>query len=140
MGNRKILAAVDGSEYSGKVLEKAIEYGRLLEAEIVLVYCHKKFPRFLGYPYRDQEISAIMDQTAATVAPYVKRLKESGLKYLERYMEEPAGTMIPTVAEREQCEMIIIGSRGLSNIEGLIIGSVTHKVLHVAKCPVLVVK
>lgn len=140
MENRRLLAAIDGSAYSDLVIEKAIEFAELLSAEIVLVYCHKKFPKLLGHPYRNQVISEIMDKTDEVVLPYVTRLKASGVKFVERFMEGPAGKMIPTVAEHENCEMIILGSRGLSNLEGLIIGSVTHKVLHMAHCPVLVVK
>lgn len=140
MEQRKILAAIDGSDYSAKVLDKAIEFANLLQAQVVLVYCHKKYPKLLGQPYRDQVISAIMDQTAAVVAPFVRRLSESGVSFIERFMEEPAGTMIATVAEHEKCEMIIMGSRGLSELEGLIIGSVAHKVLHTARCSVLIVK
>lgn len=140
MQKRRFLAAVDGSEYSFRVLEKAIDLARIVDAEIILVYCHKKFPKLLGRPYRNQVISDIMDNTQEVTAPFVEMMKESGVSYLERFMEGPAGTMIPIVAEHEHCEMIIMGSRGLSNIEGLIIGSTTHKVLHTAKCPVLVVK
>ncbi|WP_419174314.1 universal stress protein [Desulfosediminicola sp.] len=140
MDQRKIAAAIDGSDYSDKVLDKAIEYARLLDARILLIYCHRKFPKILGHPYRDHIISAIMDETNETVAPFVKKLTESKVPFEERFMEEPAGSMIPQIAECEQCELIIMGSRGLSNIEGLLIGSVTHKVLHIAHCPVLVVK
>ncbi len=140
MSQRTIAAAVDGSEYSDKVLDKAIEFARLLNAAVVLIYCHRRFPKILGQPHRDQIISAIMDETDETVAPYIKKLSDSGVEFIERFMEGPAGSMIPQVAEYEQCEMIIMGSRGLSDIEGLLIGSVAHKVLHIAKCPVLIVR
>jgi len=140
MKGRRVLAAVDGSEYSEKVLDKAIEMARIQEMEVLLVHCHKKYPKLLGQPYRDEVISEIMDKTESVLAPYIKRLEGSGVRFTRLAVEEPAGVMIPTVAENEQCEMIIMGSRGKSDLEGLIIGSVTHKVLHLAKCPVLVVK
>jgi len=140
MSQRTIAAAIDGSEYSDKVLDKAIEFARLLDAAVVLIYCHRRFPKILGQPHRDHIISAIMDETDETVAPFIKKLSESGVEFIERFMEEPAGSMIPQVAEHEQCELIIMGSRGLSDIEGLLIGSVAHKVLHIAKCPVLIVR
>lgn len=140
MTQRRILAAVDGSDYSGRVLDKAIEYARSFDAEVLLVYCHKKYPKLLGQPYRDEAISAIMNKTERVFAPYLAKLRESEVKFTELAVEEPAGTRIPYVAENEKCEMIIMGSRGKSDLEGLIIGSVTHKVLHLAKCPVLVVK
>lgn len=140
MTGKRILAAVDGSAHSDRVLDKAIEYARLLEGEVLLVYCHKKYPKLLGQPYRDEAISAIMNKTERVFAPYLVKLRESGVKFAELAVEEPAGTMLATVAANEKCEMIIMGSRGKSDLEGLIIGSVTHKVLHLAKCPVLVVK
>lgn len=140
MTKNRFLAAIDGSVHSWMVLEKAIEYARIFTAEIVLVYCHKKYPKLLGQPYRDQVISSIMDQTQETVAPFVRKLEESGLPFTQLMVEEPAGSMIPIVAGNEKCELIIMGSRGLTDLEGLIVGSVTHRVLHLAKCPVLVVK
>jgi len=140
MKGRRILAAVDGSPHSDRVLEKALEMARIMEMEVLLVHCHKKYPKLLGQPYRDEAISAIMDKTESVLAPYVRKLEESGVRFTRLAVEEPAGVMIPTVAENEQCEMIIMGSKGKSDLEGLIIGSVTHKVLHLAKCPVLVVK
>lgn len=140
MSQRKIAAAIDGSEYSDKVLDKAIEFAKLLGATIVLIYCHRKYPKILGHPHWDHIISAINDETEATVGPYVQKLSASGVPFIERFMEEPAGSKIPEVAELEECEMIIMGSRGLSNIEGFLIGSVTNRVLLLAKCPVLVVR
>ena len=140
MARKRILVAVDGSSYSSKVLDKAIEFSRLLSAEVVFVYCHRKFPKILGQPHRDHLISAIKDQTETIVREYLDRLEESDIPYIERLMEGPAGMVISEVAETEQCELIVMGSRGLSNLQGLIVGSVAHRVLHTAHCPVLVVK
>jgi nucleotide-binding universal stress UspA family protein len=55
-------------------------------------------------------------------------------------MEEPAGAVIPDIAKIQKCDLIIIGSRGLTNLEGLFLGSVTNRVLHTTPCSVLVVK
>ncbi|SHO47611.1 universal stress protein [Desulfopila aestuarii] len=140
MTGKRILAAVDGSAYSDRVLDKAIEFARVFGGEVLLVYCHKKYPKLLGQPYLDQAISAIMNKTEKVFEPYLAKLRDSGVPFAELAVEEPAGTMLVTVADNEKCEMIIMGSRGKSDLEGLIIGSVTHKVLHLAKCPVLVVK
>ncbi|MEE4241118.1 MAG: universal stress protein [Desulfopila sp.] len=140
MEKKRILVAVDGSDFSAKVMEKAIEYARLLEAEVVFVHCHKRYPRLLGQPYRDQIISEIRDETHQRVAPYLAQLGKARIPYIERLLEGPAGETIAETAKIEKCRLIVMGSRGLSNLKGLIIGSVSNRVLHVADCPVMVVK
>lgn len=141
MAQKKILVAVDGSDYSNKVLDKTIEFARLLNnTEIVFVYCHERFPAILGQPYRDQEISKIISRAEKLVRPLVQRLRNEYIQVHERLLEEPAGKMICEVARIEQCELIIMGSRGLSNLAHLIVGSVTNRVLQMAPCSVLVVR
>jgi nucleotide-binding universal stress UspA family protein len=139
MKQKRILVAVDGSPFSEKVIDEAIEYARLFEAELIFVYCHRKYPRLMKQPYRDHMISEIRDETEESVKPYLEQLEAAGVPYVKRLLETPAGITIAETAESEQCDLIIMGSRGLSNLQGLIIGSTTNRVLHLAKCPVLVV-
>jgi len=136
----KVLIAVDGSDHSLRAVEKAIEYTQQVNGEAILIHCHKKFPRLLGEPYLQGAISEIKDAAEETVKPFRKILKENDIRYSERILEGPAGSVIPNVAEIEKCDIIIMGSRGLSDLEGLLVGSVTHRVLHLAHCPVLVTK
>ncbi len=140
MTQKKFLTAVDGSDHSYKVIEKAIELSKIYKAAIILIYCHKKFPTILGEQYKEQAVSSTLLEAEDIVKPYISRLAESGVQHSKRLMEEPAGPQIANVAEIEKCDMIIMGSRGLTNLEGLIIGSTTHRVLHMASCSVLVVK
>ena len=139
MALKKILMAIDGSEHSRQVLEKAIEYAKLLDAGIILVYCHAKFPVNLGEPYRDQHIASILDESENLIKPFVQRLQDEKIPVEERLMEEPAGKIIPEIAKIEKCDLIVMGSRGLSNLANLIVGSVTNRVLQTAPCAVLVV-
>ena len=140
MGQNKILLAIDGSEHSGTVLEKAIEYAKLRDTGIILVHCHEKFPVNLGEPYRDNQIASIIRESEKLVAPFVQRLQSENIQVEDRLMEEPAGKTIPEIAKIEKCDLIIIGSRGFSNLTNLIVGSVTTRVLQTAPCPVLVVR
>jgi len=140
MSQKKILVAVDGSKFSDKVLETAIEYAKLLAAKVILVHCHKKFPTVLGEPLRNTAIVNTLHQAELLIEPYSRRLKEAGIDFEELLIEEPAGAVIPDVAKIQQCTLIIMGCRGLTNIEGLLVGSVTNRVLHTTPCSVLVVK
>lgn len=140
MIQKKILVAVDGSKHSDKVLETAIEYARLLNAKVILVHCHKKFPTILGEPQRNEAIVSTLHHAELLIAPFSKRLREAEVDFEERLIEEPAGAALPDIAKIQKCTLIIMGSRGLTNLEGLIIGSVTNRVLHTTPCSVLVVK
>ncbi len=140
MTQKKIVAAVDGSRHSDKVIKTAIDYARLLEAKVILVHCHKKFPTILGEPHRNNMVVATLRNAEKLIAPFVQRLHEEQIEVEERLMEEPAGAVITDIAGIEKCDLIVVGSRGLTNLEGLFLGSVTNRVLHTTPCSVLVVK
>jgi nucleotide-binding universal stress UspA family protein len=46
---------------------------------------------------------------------------------------------IAEIAEKSGADVIVVGSHGHSRLAGVVVGSVAHKLLHVAPCPVLVV-
>jgi len=137
---KKIVLAVDGSDHSAKVLDTAIEYARLLQATVFFVYCHEKFPTILGEPYRNTETARILEESQKIVAPFLQRLAAEKIPFEDRIMEEPAARRITDIAEIEGCDLIVMGSRGLSNLASLVLGSVTHRVLQTAPCSVLVVR
>lgn len=140
MNKKKILVAVDGSDHSAKVIDKAIEFSLLIGGKVILVHCHRKFSSIMGPPQRDKEIPLIKKQSQEMLDPYLRRLENLDIPVEQRIMEEPAGSAISDIATIEKCDLIIMGSRGLTNLAGLIVGSVTNRVLHTAPCSVLVVK
>jgi len=140
MEKYKILVAVDGSAHSDKVLETAVEYANLFGAQVILVHCHKKFPTILGEPHRNEAIVNTLRDSEKLIQPFVERLEKEQIDFESRLMEEPAGAVISDIAEIQECDLVIMGSRGLTNLEGLLLGSVTNRVLHTTPCSVLVVK
>ena len=52
---------------------------------------------------------------------------------------DPASSII-AAAEHEKAELVVMGRRGLGNVAGLVMGSVSHKVAHLAECACLTVK
>lgn len=140
MQKKKILVAIDGSQLSDKVIDQAIDFAKLLDTDLLLVFCHERFPTLLGEPYRDKEIASILKRSEQLVTPYLNKIRDRKVEVEERLMEEPAGKAISEVAKAEQCVMIIMGSRGLSDLAHLVVGSVTNRVLQTAPCSVLVVR
>ena len=140
MSGEKILVAIDGSVYSDEIVENAILYARHFNSNIILIYCHKSISSTIGSSYNEEEIAIIMNESEQLVAPYLQQVKDAGIVVEERIMEEPAGATISHVARIEKCSLIVMGSRGLTNLAGLIVGSVTNSVLQTAPCSVLVVR
>lgn len=140
MTQRKILAAIDGSEYSSSIIDKAVEQARLVDSKILLVHCHRKFSLIESHAYREEEMARIINEADKLVGPYLKRIEKAGIAVESRIMEEPAGEAITEIARIEKCDLIVLGTRGLTNLAGLIVGSVTNRVLQTAPCAVLVVR
>ena len=137
---KKIMVPVDGSDHAMRAAEYAIALAQQLNSEILLLNTHRPFPVTLGEPYFQKAITKILDKANALLDPYRALLDGSGVAYTDRILEGTPGEVIPQVAEIQKCDMIVMGSRGHSNLEGLLLGSVTHRVLSSSPCPVLVIR
>ena len=135
-----ILLPVDGSQHATRAAAYALKMADLLHARLLLVHCHRPFPVKLGEPYFQKAVDKIMQASAELLSPFRSLIEESGADYGERILEGPPGEKICEVARIEDCEMIIMGSRGRSDLKGLLLGSVAHRVLQQAPCPVLIVR
>jgi nucleotide-binding universal stress UspA family protein len=140
MNIKKILNPIDGSNHSLNSTKSAIELARLLDAEIVLMHCHDRFPIVLSEPYFQQAVNAINKVSEELVEPFIKMLERGEVKFDVRILEGAAGNKIPEVAKIEKIDLIIMGSRGMTDFEGLFLGSVAHQVLHKSKIPVFITK
>ena len=137
---RRILVPVDGSDHSMKAAECALEIAKAMGSAVILLHCHRPFPVVLGEPLLQSAIADRLEKSNKLLKPFREFFEKSGAHFSDRILEGPPGDVITEVAEIEECEMIVMGSRGRTDLEGLLLGSVTHKVLHTAHCPVLVVR
>jgi nucleotide-binding universal stress UspA family protein len=140
MQPKRIMLPVDGSSHSQRAAKHAAELARAFGSKIILVHCHQSFPHFLGEPYFQEAVSKIISESEILVSAYRDHLHENEVEFEEHILEGPAGKVIPELAAQLKADMIVMGSRGLSDLTGLVLGSVTHKVLQQVECPVLVIK
>jgi nucleotide-binding universal stress UspA family protein len=140
VSNQRFLVPVDGSAYALAAAQYAVQLVRRLSGEIILLHCHKPFPVTLGEPYFQRAITKIAEKSEGLLAPYRELMSRSELAHEVRILEGPAAEKIVSVAKLESCEMIVMGSRGRGDLQGLLLGSVAHRVLHSAPCPVLVIR
>ena len=137
---KKILVPVDGSEYSRRAAAYAAEIAEIVDGKVMLMNCHKSFPVVLGEPYFQNAINKIIKQAEVLLEPFRKILQDAEVDYSERILEGPAAKAICETAKIEKADMIVMGSRGRNDLEGLLLGSCTHRVLKTAPCPVLVIR
>ena len=134
-----LLLAYDGSEHSQRALQNAMNIARCSNAKIQLLYAYDRIPRYLGEPNLQHWIDRSVDKARATVEQAVEQLQASGIEFSVNILEGPAPEAILRVAETEGCDLIVLGSRGLGELKGLLLGSVSDRVLQHAQVPVLVV-
>ena len=136
----KILNPVDGSAHSIRSTEYAIELAKLMDAGIILLHCHDRFPIVLAEPNFQRAVNAITKASEELVEPFMEMLERGGIKYDVRILEGNPGNKIPEVVKIEKMDLIVMGSRGNTNFKGLLLGSVAHQVLHKSECPVFITK
>ncbi|WP_428242870.1 universal stress protein [Gynuella sp.] len=143
---KHILIATDGSDGACEALKVAVEMQKIFDADlwILSVFRHhslREASMSMVRPVDPENMDLMMKHYASDVAERCKRYA------LEQYCPKvrafvksgrPAKTIV-RFAEEKGADLIILGHRGLGNTEGFILGSVSHKVSGMARCPVMVV-
>ena len=137
----KILLAVDGSEHSLHAAREAGDLARAMKSEILrIVVAFDGIPGYLGEPNMEQAIEARMKAANGILQKAQDAVGEiPGEIHTELIEGSPAEAII-NVAKTRGSTVIVMGSRGMSAIAELVLGSTSHKVVSHAPCPVLVVR
>lgn len=134
----KILVAVDESDHAKPVLDAATKMAKALGSEVRVV--HVLETGFVGRAGAVNLESS--DEAHKTVDDAVAHLAADGLKASGAVRAGMHGRLAVEINE-EGIEfgagLMIIGSRGLSELDGIFVGSTSHRLMHVATIPVLVV-
>lgn len=140
MNIRLIILPVDGSEHSRHAAEYAADLAGGLDAEIVALHCLPPVPAYLGEPNFERAREGREAEAEAVLKPIRDFLEETGVRFRDMAVDGSPGEAIADVAKAERADLVVMGSKGKTGLEGLILGSVTHRVLHISPCPVLVVR
>ena len=141
-----ILVPFDGSKGGEEAIRQAVELAKLTDGEITVltVYRHHSMLEASFSMVRPQEpgnLDDILRGHAKEVAEHGKTVaKDAGASKVRAFVKagQPARTIVAFAKEHAN-DLIVIGSRGMGSVEGYLLGSVSHKVTGLAKCPVLVV-
>jgi len=141
----RVLLAVDGSEHSNRATEGVRSLASITSLTILHVI---DLPR-LTYPMLGPEIAKdlamTVEQAMRAEGKQVMSRTMSHLSYHaspvnKRFEEGVPGELICSAAQELRADLILMGARGVGQIQELVLGSVSHRVLTHAPCPVLIIK
>jgi len=138
----KILVPVDGSDNSIRALDHALILAKNMGSAVTTMHVIETPPTiYIESQKLLNEIMAKYRMESAKILDRCKQVAEDkGVKIETVIAEGDAALNITGYGNNEGFDMIVIGSRGLGRFKEMVLGSVSNKVLHHAKCAVLIVK
>lgn len=145
-----MLVAIDGSEAAAKALDYALNLAEKCGAEVqivsVVLPVDDILPRFTSMKpsstFYTPLINEMEKRLKTVLSEALKRAQEkkSKLKISVRLLKGRPADKIVQTAKEGNFDIIVLGSRGLSGVKELVLGSVSDRVADFATCPVLIVK
>lgn len=140
----KILLAVDGSDCSLRAVEHLIThcawFGEVPEIHVLHVHPPIPIGRVQAHIGSETLQTYFREESQALLLPAQTRLDAAGLFHTTHIHVGQPAEVIAKLAAELGCELIVMGGHGRSGVAGLIMGSVANRTLHLAACPVLLVK
>jgi nucleotide-binding universal stress UspA family protein len=133
----KIVVAMDGSDTAANALPYAAQLARDNDASIVMAHVDQWIAAKGG-----GELVANEDEVQAKLAERAAALSDEGIPTSVESAASMASNpahQIADIAQKADADLIVVGTRGDAPLKSVIVGSVTHRMLHLAQCPVLVV-
>ena len=127
----KVLVPVDGSKGSDKALKLAVTLAKKLEAKITLLHVQEG-----GFFTLKPEVAKRVGKHILAQAAR----KTKGIETNEKLESGDVGRKIAQIAEKEDYDIIVMGSKGHGSIKRFLLGSASSHVLHYTNHPVLIVK
>ena len=139
----KVLVATGGSPWSDQAVHYAVALSKDYELELVILHVITDTP-----PYFIAEAGTSMDQVLEGNEETGRRILDEAVEWAReagvRCDTELAWGRVPEVicrvAHERECDLIVVGSRGLTGFKRLMLGSISNAVAAKAPCPVLVIK
>jgi nucleotide-binding universal stress UspA family protein len=142
---KTILVATDFSEMAAKAVETAVEFAKKFDAQLILLHAYKvEIPMASpmtagGYALPAGFFEQLGQHAQAQVESTAKEIEARGVPTIGIAVEKSAALAIIEEAKSRPADLIVMGTRGLTGIKHIALGSVADRVVRMAPCPVLTV-
>jgi nucleotide-binding universal stress UspA family protein len=140
---RKILVPIDFSDHVAPVLEWAAHLAEEHGSRVILLHAYHlpvEFQQLEGAYLPDDFWTNVKSETEQALARYADEIGAKGIVVETVAREGYPASVIEEEAERQEADLIVIGTRGLSGLKHLLLGSIAERVVQRAPCPVLTVR
>ena len=141
---RKVLIAVDGSENSLRAVRHLISEKDVYREPLSVVLINVQAPVVSGavktFLSQDQIENYYREEGETAVAKARDLLAAAGMLAEHRILVGDVAQTIVRIAKEQGCAQIVMGTRGLGTVSGMLLGSVATKVIHLADVPVVLLK
>ena len=135
---QKILVPVDGSDHSMRALKEAINLAKMTDGKITLIHVNRREP---SINLSSNSINDSKHNNGKNVLTAGKKIvDDEGISVDTILVEGKVADEIVRTAKEGSFDLVIIGARGLSRVEEIMLGSVSCGVAEKAPCPVIVTK
>lgn len=136
---KNILVPLDGSKYSEKSLERAIEFVDAFGSALILIYVvEKSIP--INFLDRKEYLELLRKFGTDILEKANKKLSKKGITAKISLKEGNIVNEIKKTVKKEKCDLIVVGNKGLGSVSRLLLGSVSNKISQSSSCSVLIVK
>ncbi|HSJ26673.1 MAG TPA: universal stress protein [Acidimicrobiia bacterium] len=137
-----IIAAVDGSPLTRRILERAVAQARAAESTLHVVHVFQPPTVVYGmagaYVFEERELAEAEQQAVwDEIGP---QLEDVGIDWVRADLTGYPPAVITEYAKDVGATLIVVGTRGRGEFRSLVLGSTSHGVIHDSPCDVLVVK
>lgn len=137
---KRILLAADGSKNALRAAEEAGKLALLMPEAVVEVLYVIDQAKVREEVMRASSQAELEENRNRRLEPVLDLLINRHVPYRSSIVHGDPGPTIVQYAAKHRIDLIVIGSRGLNALQEFVLGSVSHKVVKRAGCPVLVVK
>jgi len=140
----KVLVPVDGSEQSLHAVDHVIQ-GASHDGAAPEVHLLNVQPQILSgharmYLKKDLVDEYYQEEALKALKPAQDKLDQAGIRYVASHQVGNTPEIIARYIKSKGCDMVVMGSRGLGSMHGMVLGSVATKILHLVDVPVTLVK
>ncbi len=140
----KLLVPVDNSDGAMRAVDYAIRFAKERgPTELTIVHAHEPpiiYGEIAMYLPEEKAEDLQREHSEGILRPAIEKAKAAGVAFTSKVLIGDVAKSIVACAEAAGCCAIVMGTRGMSAIGNLVMGSVATKVVHLTKLPVTLVK